>query len=150
MTKHDTPPPIDPAELGRLVGAVTNLNDTMIQIRLGQKTREGIRQLGTDPRSLALAADAPGNPGLVSQSPGLIGGVNFRETSGVATVVRVLDGSDSGGALLWSCALAANGSITQWFLPGGISHTGGVYVQVTGGVIEGAVYKATQTYGGRA
>ena len=143
------PQGVQPAELGQLLGAVTNLNDTMIQISSGQKTREGIRQLGTDPRSILIAAGAAGNPGFISQSPGLIGGINLHETAGVATVVRVLDGTDPSGGLLWACSLPALGSVTEWFLPGGISHTTGVYIQVTGGAVEGAIYKATDTYAGR-
>ena len=141
MTRHAPTADAAAVLLEQLLGAVGNLNDTMGQLRTGMKTRDAVRVVGTDPRYV-VTAGGPGNPGLVSSgSAGLVAGVNFRETQGVATVVRVLDGTDAGGSLLWVGSIPANGTISAWFLPGGISHTNGIFVQVTGGGVEGLIYK---------
>ena len=133
-------PSTDPEAIVRFLGAVNNLNDTAAALHTGMKTRDAIRLVGTNPRTLILAAGALGNPGVVYRGIGIISGLSFRETAGVATVIRIVDGTEDNQQVLWAANVPANGNTAGWFLPGGISHVIGIFVTVTGGAIEGAIY----------
>ncbi len=74
-------------------------------------------------------------------SAGTLLGFSLRETTGAAAaLVYVRDGADAGGKLLSIVSLAAGESIRDWFGPGGLSVGAGVYLDVTAGQVEGAVY----------
>lgn len=141
--KHSVAP-VDPVgdQLAQALHAVANLNDVMQQIHTGMKSRNASRLLGADPRPFVTSFTPAGNPGLISaNSSGLIVGLNLRETAGVATVVRVLDGTDSSAPLIWSAALTASASLSANF-PNPISYTSGVFVQIlSGGAVEGVIYQ---------
>lgn len=145
MTRHDDAAAEQGQVLAHLVGAVANLNDTMRQMSTGMKTRDGARLVGAEARSIGLiATNNPGGTGVVAgPSSGLLLGVNVREVNGSRTNVRVFDGVDASGLLLWGTMLPAFGAETQW-LSLGVAYTGGLFVQVTpgagGAAVEGALY----------
>lgn len=137
------------AALASALSAIPNLNDTMLQLITGLKTRDGARLLGADPRAVTLAAAGAGNPGspgmVAGASAGVLVGVNVRETGGAVTTIRVVDSADPNGAgnLLWGTTLTANTERTVWFHEG-ISFTAGLYVQVSSGgagAVEAVVYQ---------
>lgn len=120
--------------LTHLLGAVTNLNDTMLQLHLGMKTRNAQRLVGTIPRQLPTPIG-----GLVSASPGIIAGIILRDTGGSGATVWLYDGIDPNGPLIWTGQVPDGGYVSHWYLPGGISHTAGLYVGVDGGAVEGVI-----------
>lgn len=148
-SKHDHEPPRpDPLgdQIAHTLGAVEALNDTMVQLTTGMKTRDASRLLGADARVFTLAVSTQGNAGMISgAASGLLVGISVRETSNVNPVtVRVLDGVDASGALLWSTTLGAASERTVNFATG-LSYTAGLFVQLltvgaAPGTVEGALY----------
>lgn len=137
MLQQSKPTKADEA-LAAALGAVANLNDNARQLVQGLKTYNGARRLGAESRIIA-----GGQSGRLSNSPGRLAGYALRETAGAAAVVRLLDGPDANGDMLLSLSLAANESTRDWYLPGGISFTQGLFVVVVSGAIEGNVYLGT-------
>jgi hypothetical protein len=128
-------------QLAATLGAIADLNDNLQQLHAGVKTTNAIRRLGAEPRLLLGVSQK------LSNSPGRLAGVALRETAGAAAVVRVRDGFDANGDLILPIALAANASILEWFLPGGISYTAGLFFEVVSGAVEGCLYTGTSLPG---
>lgn len=81
--------------------------------------------------------------GPVYFDAGYIAGFTVRETSGAAAaVVNLRDGSDASAPLLATIALPSGTGAQEWFLPGGIKFTRGLYVDVAAGSAIGVVYTA--------
>lgn len=77
----------------------------------------------------------------LATSSGQLAGFSLRETSGAApAVVRLLDGSDASGDILFTVALLAGASNHEWLLPHGLFYGAGLFVQVLTGTIEGAIF----------
>jgi|GEM_PF-6712720 hypothetical protein len=93
---------------------------------------------GAEYRSLVAGA---GTGVRVMSSPGRIAGFSVRETTGAAAaLVKLHDGADIGGDLVMTISLSAGESARDWFWPGGISLTYGLFCEVTTGAIEGVAY----------
>ena len=93
---------------------------------------------GAEYRSI-VASDGTGV--RVMSSPGRIAGFSVRETTGAAAaLVKLRDGADIGGDLVMTISLSAGESARDWFWPGGISLTYGLFCEVTTGAIEGVAY----------
>jgi len=132
------PDPEVAAAVAASLGALPNLNATAQQIHRVMRSIDAARSLGAEARPIIA-----GSPGLLSASIGRLAGVNFHETSGAASVVRLFDGIDPSGTLLLALTVPANGAVSPWFLPGGISFGRGLFLTVSAGVIEGAAYLGT-------
>ncbi|HRC64971.1 MAG TPA: hypothetical protein PLB86_07250 [Dermatophilaceae bacterium] len=101
-------------------------------------TRNAVRISGCEARAIV---DGAGVGLRVTTSPGRLAGWSVRETSGAApAIVRFLDGP--GGDGVAEIALPAGQGSTLWLLPGGVSLTYGLSVQVVQGAVSGAVYVA--------
>jgi len=141
------------ATLIEILGAVTNGNDTMTQIVRGMKTSAGIRQMGMNPSPIRLVPSASPTytaGQLISTSPGLLLGVNFRETSGSdPCLIQIYDGIDPLGKLLWTELLPVDGASLTELFGQGISFGAGLYIQASGGPqnpaspgnVEGVLYR---------
>lgn len=93
---------------------------------------------GAQAVQIGTTTGAPGrNP--ASAASGRLLGYSFAAGSDAAAV-QVLDGVDDAGDLLACEAIAADGSITRWFGPGGIGFLNGCYINVTAGELTGAVW----------
>jgi hypothetical protein len=125
----------DDDKLAELLGSIVNLNDTMAQLQLGMKSINAARQLGADVRQIIP------NAGLLSNSAGRIAGINLYNGGAAASVVTVRDGTDANAAAILILAVPVGGTIAQWFMPGGISYSRGLFVTVAGdAAVQGAVY----------
>jgi hypothetical protein len=86
-------------------------------------------------RTVALT----GSDQAINATAGIYVGFAIRETAGAVAVVRIYDNASAGsGTLLDSIGLAANESARE-FYPGGIWCSGGIYVDVVSGSVEGSV-----------
>lgn len=138
---RDKPDPVTgiekPDKFDHLIEKLVHLNDAVLGMAQLVQTNNGATLAGSDPHLYA-------GPMLMYRGVGLLAGLNFRETSGAApAVVRILDGTDTGGKLLYTYGLLAGASVSQTFPnDGGISFTTGLYVQVTG-TVEGVLYRGT-------
>lgn len=103
-----------------------------------QPSRNAVPLSGAEYRSMV----ASGGAGVrVMSSAGRIAGFSVRETTGAApALVKLHDGFDLNGDLVMTISLAAGESARDWFWPGGISCTYGLFVEVASGTIEGVAY----------
>lgn len=87
---------------------------------------------------VGLAAGATTRP---TTAPGALVGYGIRNLSDVAAATVLLrDGSDAAGDLVMPLELAPGESARDWFGPGGIGLSQGLYVDVAAGSVDGAVY----------
>lgn len=90
--------------------------------------------MGSYARSVALT----GSDQAVLATAGVYRGVCLRETAGSTAAVRVYDNaSAASGTVIGAFTLAANGSVDV--VHDGIYVTGGIYVDVISGAVEGSV-----------
>lgn len=123
-------------QLAQALGAIANLNDNVQQLHAGIKTQNAIVRLGADVRQIVNGASCK-----LSSAAGRVAGYAIRETTGSGTaLIRIRDGFDATGDLLLPISLAASESARDWFMPGGISYTAGLYIEVVSGSIEGVVF----------
>lgn len=126
-------------KLAQLLGAISDLNDSLQQLHAGVKTSNAIRRVGAESRPILNGASTS-----ISRNLGRVAGYSIRETTGAAAaVVRIRDGFDATGDLLLTIALPAAGSAVEWFMPGGIAFTVGCFLEVVSGAVEGAVHLGT-------
>jgi len=103
------------------------------------RSRNAVRLSGAEYRSLVAVSGGPGV--RVMSSPGRIAGFSVRETTGAApALVKLHDGPDIGGDLVMTISLSAGESARDWFWPGGISLTYGLFAEIATGAIEGVAY----------
>lgn len=96
------------------------------------------RLAGAEYRSL-VSSDGTG--ARVMSSPGRVAGFSVRETTGAASaLVKLHDGADATGDLVMTISLSAGESARDWFWPGGIALTYGLFIEVATGAIEGVAY----------
>jgi hypothetical protein len=111
------------AELVPLVlGAITDLNDNLAQLRRGIASRDSNQRRGANYTALPT-----GGTGVISYSAGYLAGWSIIETSGNAGYLQFLDG-DADGELLAVTDLLTSAGDTRWLLPHGIGFTRGLYV----------------------
>ena len=126
-------------KLAQLLGAISDLNDSLQQLHAGVKTSNAIRRVGAETRPIINSANTS-----ISRNLGRLAGYSIRETSGTASaVVRIRDGFDNTGDILLTISLTAAESTRDWFMPGGIAFTIGCYLEVVSGAVEGAVFLGT-------
>ena len=108
-----------------------------ISAELG-RSRNAVPLSGAEYRSMVSS----GGAGVrVMSSPGRIAGFSVRETTGAGpALIKLHDGADVGGDLVMTISLVAGESARDWFWPGGISLTYGLFVEVVTGAIEGVAY----------
>jgi len=108
-----------------------------ISAELG-RSRNAVPLSGAEYRSLVASS---GIGVRVMSSPGRIAGFSVRETTAAApALVKLRDGADINGDLVMTISLSAGESARDWFWPGGISLTYGLFVEVAAGAIEGVAY----------
>lgn len=101
-------------------------------------SRNTVPLSGAEYRSMVAST---GTGVRVMSSPGRIAGFSVRETTGAGPALVMLhDGADIGGDLVMTISLSAGESARDWFWPGGISLTYGLFVEVATGSIEGVAY----------
>lgn len=84
--------------------------------------------------------------GLLVAGAGFLLGFAFRETTAAAgATVRLIDGNDGNGQLIYPFTLVANESRGEWFAPVGIELLRGLFLDVAAGSVEGAVMVWTAT-----
>ena len=78
---------------------------------------------------------------LALNRPALLMGWSLRETTGAAVAaVRLFSGTTAGGQLVASIALASGGSSDHATSDDGVFVTGGLFLDVVAGSVEGAIY----------
>ncbi len=98
----------------------------------------GVLLRGARVVQVGTAAGATARP---TTSAGALVGFSLRNTSDATTAtVALRDGPDNAGVLVATVQLAPSESVRDWFGPGGLSLSEGLYVDVTTGAVEGAVY----------
>jgi hypothetical protein len=104
------------------------------QVRIEQSLN-GIQVRGA--RAVQVGTGGTTRP---STSNGSFVGWSLRETTGTtAAMVEIREGA-ADGPLLAAVGLAPGETVRDWFAPGGISYGAGLWVTVTDGAVDGAVY----------
>tara|TARA_Y100000310_G_scaffold313664_1_gene362278 strand:- start:151 stop:459 length:309 start_codon:yes stop_codon:yes gene_type:complete len=70
-------------------------------------------------------------------------GISVRETGGSNTATAILYDNDSAasGTIIDEFTVAAGGTLSHWFGPGGVSLANGIYIDVSGsGALSGSIY----------
>ncbi len=98
----------------------------------------GVLLRGARVVQIGTAAGATARP---TTAAGALVGFSLRETTGTTDATVILrDGADSAAPLVAVVQLAPGESVRDWFGPGGLGVSEGIYVHVSAGTIEGAVY----------
>lgn len=88
----------------------------------------------------AVAAGAGDAQGLVADGGNRLMGYSIRETAGAAAVVSLRHGTADTDPPIAHESLAANGAITRFFGPDGITVPAGVFVERVSGSTELTLY----------
>lgn len=97
----------------------------------------GVLLRGARPVPVGLSAGGTTRP---ATSDGSLVGFALRETTGAASATVELREQDPAGALLVPITLTAGSSVREWFAPGGVNFSNGLYVVVVSGSVDGSVF----------
>lgn len=90
-------------------------------------------------RTVQVGSSTNGTP-KATTSPSSLVGFALRNTSAVVSAEVLLRDGDADGDIVIPLTLAPSESVRDWFGPGGINLTHGLYVDVSAGAIDGAVF----------
>lgn len=130
------PTPEQIADAWNQAGEVWLERFTELAVRQTQSLN-GVLLRGARPVPVGLSAGGTTRP---ATSDGSLVGFALRETTGAAAAVVELRESDAAGPLLVPITLTAGASVREWFAPGGVNFSNGLFVVVVSGSVDGSVF----------